>query len=209
MSDKLAESVEDDSSVTMLDVLQVESQLEEDAYAVLGASDDQNCTYSKVTSFSTLLSLSPFCSPSFQLTHLLLSDNCSQGYIRQALYACKTCCSNKVRAAVCLACSFHCHEGHELVELYTKRHFRCDCGNSKFDGKQCNLEKVTSLLRGAFCMFYIKLYSLDCLMLVVLFSLNLLPILRINIIRISMEFIVPVQDHILIRKVMRMICCSV
>lgn len=50
MSDKLAESVEDDSSVTMLDVLQVESQLEEDAYAVLGASDDQNCTYSKVAS---------------------------------------------------------------------------------------------------------------------------------------------------------------
>lgn len=48
MSDQLAESVEDDSSVTMLDVLQVENQLEEDAYAVLGASDDQNCTYSKV-----------------------------------------------------------------------------------------------------------------------------------------------------------------
>ncbi|XP_015191459.1 PREDICTED: putative E3 ubiquitin-protein ligase UBR7 isoform X2 [Polistes dominula] len=65
-----------------------------------------------------------------------------QGYIRQALYACKTCCSNKnVRAGVCLACSFHCHEGHELVELYTKRNFRCDCGNSKFGNKECNLEK--------------------------------------------------------------------
>jgi len=51
MSDQLAESVEDDSSVTMLDVLQVENQLEEDAYAVLGASDDQNCTYSKVAMF--------------------------------------------------------------------------------------------------------------------------------------------------------------
>ncbi|XP_020292145.1 putative E3 ubiquitin-protein ligase UBR7 [Pseudomyrmex gracilis] len=113
MSDKVTESVEDDNSVTMLDVLQVENQLEEDAYAVLGASDDQNCTYSK-------------------------------GYIRQALYACKTCCPNKVRAAVCLACSFHCHEGHELVELYTKRHFRCDCGNAKYDGKQCNLEKLKS-----------------------------------------------------------------
>ncbi|XP_011050924.1 PREDICTED: putative E3 ubiquitin-protein ligase UBR7 isoform X2 [Acromyrmex echinatior] len=115
MSDQLAESVEDDSSVTMLDVLQVENQLEEDAYAVLGASDDQNCTYSK-------------------------------GYIRQALYACKTCCLDKIRAAVCLACSFHCHEGHELVELYTKRHFRCDCGNTKFDGKQCNLEKLKSAI---------------------------------------------------------------
>lgn len=86
-----------------------------------------------------------------------------QGYIRQALYACKTCCSDKIRAAVCLACSFHCHEGHELVELYTKRHFRCDCGNSKFDGKQCNLEKVLNLLYIIFCLFYyIKLY---CVML--------------------------------------------
>lgn len=55
MSDKLAESVEDDNSVTMLDVLQVESQLEEDAYAVLGASDDQNCTYNKVTRLLTFL----------------------------------------------------------------------------------------------------------------------------------------------------------
>lgn len=55
MSDnKLTESIEDDNSVTMLDVLQVENQLEEDAYAVLGASDDQNCTYNKVgTFFST------------------------------------------------------------------------------------------------------------------------------------------------------------
>lgn len=36
------------------------------------------------------------------------------------------------RAGVCLACSLHCHENHELVELYTKRNFRCDCGNPKF-----------------------------------------------------------------------------
>lgn len=55
MSDKLVESTEDDNSVTMLDVLQVENQLEEDAYAVLGASDDQNCTYSKVVRQLTLL----------------------------------------------------------------------------------------------------------------------------------------------------------
>lgn len=44
------------------------------------------------------------------------------------------------RAGVCLACSYYCHEGHELIELYTKRHFRCDCGNGKFGEKDCNLE---------------------------------------------------------------------
>lgn len=60
MSDKVVESsTEDDNSVTMLDVLQVENQLEEDAYAVLGASDDQNCTYNKVV---------------YQLTHYLSFD---------------------------------------------------------------------------------------------------------------------------------------
>lgn len=48
MADKFVENSEEDNSVTMLDVLQEESQLEEDAYAVLGASDDRNCTYNKV-----------------------------------------------------------------------------------------------------------------------------------------------------------------
>lgn len=41
------------------------------------------------------------------------------------------------RAGVCLACSLKCHEDHELVELYTKRNFRCDCGNPKFRSHPC------------------------------------------------------------------------
>lgn len=101
-----------DKVVTMLDVLQEQQDFEEDANAVLGASDDKNCTYPK-------------------------------GYIkRQALYACLTCCTEaKVdptkRAGVCLACSLACHENHELIELYTKRNFRCDCGNPKFNSHPC------------------------------------------------------------------------
>ena len=31
----------------------------------------------------------------------------------------------------CLACMMHCHEGHEVYELYSKLDFRCDCGNSR------------------------------------------------------------------------------
>ncbi|KAJ8730487.1 hypothetical protein PYW08_001900 [Mythimna loreyi] len=101
-----------DKVVTMVDVLQEQQEFEEDANAVLGASDDKNCTYPK-------------------------------GYIkRQALYACLTCCTEaKVdpakRAGVCLACSLMCHENHELIELYTKRNFRCDCGNPKFNSHPC------------------------------------------------------------------------
>lgn len=68
----------------------------------------------------------------------------NKGYLkRQALYACHTCIPDSKldvskAAGVCLACSLHCHNGHDLVELYTKRNFRCDCGNSKFDSS-CTL----------------------------------------------------------------------
>lgn len=68
-----------------------------------------------------------------------------QGYVsRQALYACGTCTNetSMLPAGVCLACSLHCHEGHELYELYTKRLFRCDCGNEKFPGFVCTLNPV-------------------------------------------------------------------
>ena len=94
-------------TVTMLDVLQDEAELEEDAKAVLGGADEKNCTY------------------------------LGGGYMgRQPLYSCLTCVpppsppnvlsggNGRGGGGVCLACSYQCHEGHELVELYTKRNFR-------------------------------------------------------------------------------------
>ncbi|PWZ00218.1 hypothetical protein BCV70DRAFT_200367 [Testicularia cyperi] len=53
-------------------------------------------------------------------------DTCthSKGYIRQPIYACKTCGGG----GVCAGCSVSCHSEHELVELFNKRKFRCDCG---------------------------------------------------------------------------------
>ncbi|KAI4462679.1 e3 ubiquitin-protein ligase ubr7 [Holotrichia oblita] len=101
-------------TVTLTEVAQSQQNLYADAYAVLGASDDKNCTY-------------------------------SEGYLkRQALYACLTCIpegrtEESKRAGICLACTYHCHDGHDLVELYTKRNFRCDCGNNKFPDFKCNL----------------------------------------------------------------------
>ena len=96
---------EDEETITMLDVIEREDKLEEEASAVLGNSDEKNCTYPK-------------------------------GYIpRQALYSCATCSegSDDKVAAICLACSLECHDNHEVFELYTKRNYRCDCGNSKFN----------------------------------------------------------------------------
>lgn len=100
------------STITMLDVLEQEKELEDEYAAVLGASDEKSCTYAK-------------------------------GPIgRQALYSCLTCCPEAREdldkaAGVCLACSYRCHEHHELVELYTKRNFRCDCPTQRL-GK-CSL----------------------------------------------------------------------
>uniref|UniRef100_A0A182J055 Uncharacterized protein n=1 Tax=Anopheles atroparvus TaxID=41427 RepID=A0A182J055_ANOAO len=103
------------SYVTMEDVLKEQEELEETSQAVLGGSDEKNCTYSR-------------------------------GYVdRQALYACLTCvpearADESKRSGVCLACSLQCHDNHELLELYTKRNFRCDCGGKRMPDVKCKLE---------------------------------------------------------------------
>lgn len=103
------------SYVTMEDILKEQEELEETSQAVLGGSDEKNCTYSK-------------------------------GYVdRQALYACLTCVpearsDESKRSGVCLACSLQCHDNHELLELYTKRNFRCDCGGKRMPEVKCKLE---------------------------------------------------------------------
>jgi len=107
-----AADVEVEEGVTMVDVLHDEQALEDDANAVLGDVSDTACTY-------------------------------PLGYLpRQPVYACNTCSEpggGGRPAGICLACSYHCHEGHSLVELYTKRQFRCDCGSNKLKSS-CKLE---------------------------------------------------------------------
>ncbi|EDV23722.1 uncharacterized protein TRIADDRAFT_57203 [Trichoplax adhaerens] len=107
-----AEMSDDEGVISIREAIQAEEILEEETAAVLGDVDDNNCTYSK-------------------------------GYVkRQPLYACYTCTANKgILAGVCYACSIHCHDGHILYELYTKRNFRCDCGNDLFSSTQCTLDQ--------------------------------------------------------------------
>lgn len=105
----------EESYVTMIDILKEEEMLEEDAYAVLAGSDDQNCT--------------------FEQGYIN----------RQALYACKTCMTNNSEGDIfgyCLACSYECHADHEQFELYTKRSFRCDCGTKKMKNGKCTLNST-------------------------------------------------------------------
>ncbi|KAG8678634.1 hypothetical protein FRC08_017624, partial [Ceratobasidium sp. 394] len=46
------------------------------------------------------------------------------GPLRQPVYLCVTCGESR---GVCGACSIACHGHHEQIELFPKRHFRCDC----------------------------------------------------------------------------------
>ncbi|KAJ2479454.1 hypothetical protein IWW56_003075 [Coemansia sp. RSA 2131] len=100
-------------------------------------------------------------------------DECTfdQGYVHQPLYACLTCtrppekyCQDGILnnveqpsepAGMCYSCSIECHTGHHIVELFTKRHFRCDCGTQRLlpqasegsSGQCCQLKKLRTGLR--------------------------------------------------------------
>lgn len=72
-------------------------------------------------------------------------DKCTYdlGYIKQQVYICMTCTDNN--AGFCYSCSIACHSQHDVRELFSKRNFRCDCGNSKFPGKCCLKDKSDSI----------------------------------------------------------------
>ncbi|KAM3871375.1 putative E3 ubiquitin-protein ligase UBR7 [Diretmus argenteus] len=99
----------DDPTLSLGDIVADEEELRE-ALCVLAGSDPDHCSY-------------------------------SQGYVkRQAVFACSTCTPRGDEpAGLCLACANKCHDGHDIFELYTKRNFRCDCGNGKFGDFQCQL----------------------------------------------------------------------
>ncbi|KAF7195133.1 Protein mlo2 [Pseudocercospora fuligena] len=77
-------------------------------------------------------------------------DTCTKplGPLRQSVYACLTCTPPPASkhqqftpAGVCYSCSISCHGEHNLVELFSKRDFACDCGSTRFEtsGTPCNL----------------------------------------------------------------------
>ncbi|KAG6168709.1 hypothetical protein E4U51_002002 [Claviceps purpurea] len=62
------------------------------------------------------------------------------GSLRQNVFACLTCNPAPAGATerddwkpagVCYACSVQCHGEHELVEIFQKRNFTCDCGTTR------------------------------------------------------------------------------
>lgn len=62
--------------------------------------------------------------------------------LRQLVYACLTClkANNNQPVGVCYLCLIQCHGSHELVELFPKRSFVCDCGTTRIkNGHACEL----------------------------------------------------------------------
>ncbi|PHH90679.1 hypothetical protein CDD83_2973 [Cordyceps sp. RAO-2017] len=67
-------------------------------------------------------------------------DSCTKilGPLRQNIFACLTCNPPPSQAGdawtpagVCYACSVQCHGEHNLVEIFQKRNFTCDCGTTR------------------------------------------------------------------------------
>lgn len=62
--------------------------------------------------------------------------------LRQLVFACLTCLrqNNGADIGVCYLCLIQCHSTHELVELFSRRAFGCDCGTSRMHhGSSCVL----------------------------------------------------------------------
>ncbi|CAG8694736.1 uncharacterized protein OCT59_019415 [Rhizophagus irregularis] len=97
-------------TLTVKEILERQRLLEEEAGEILSGRFDE-CTYNK-------------------------------GYIRQPVYACKTCKPSEGYGpgGVCYSCSISCHSDHELVELFSKRNFKCDCGTTRLGEAACKLE---------------------------------------------------------------------
>lgn len=89
------------SSITAVDYIANHLQLEHEARELM-PYDPKDCTYEK-------------------------------GALRQPVFACLTCsrANENEPIGVCYSCSIQCHSSHDIVELFSKREFACDCGTTK------------------------------------------------------------------------------
>jgi E3 ubiquitin-protein ligase UBR7 len=101
MEDNNNNNMNNEPVITMLEILQQQKILEEEAEAQLEQywGEEDKCTF-------------------------------NEGYITQPIFSCNTCISKNKgnKFGFCFGCSMKCHIDHEIFELFEKRNFRCDCG---------------------------------------------------------------------------------
>lgn len=53
-----------------------------------------------------------------------------EGHVKQRVYSCLTCASTEAGeyVGVCYSCFISCHTTHDVIELFERRAFQCDCG---------------------------------------------------------------------------------
>lgn len=111
------------------------------ANAPLPSASDRGLTASDLIAHQSLLEQQAREAIPFSYTRA--SCTYEKGYIRQPLWACKTCAhlndEEDVPINVCAGCSIGCHADHELVELFAKRDARCDCGMMPSDQEEPHL----------------------------------------------------------------------
>lgn len=91
-----------EQSLTAIDYIRQQDRLEKEALELMPYEPNE-CTYNK-------------------------------GELRQPIFACLTCREangNNEGIGVCYSCSIQCHLTHNLVELFAKRNFVCDCGTTR------------------------------------------------------------------------------
>ncbi|KAF3760878.1 hypothetical protein M406DRAFT_228925, partial [Cryphonectria parasitica EP155] len=87
-------------------------------------------------------------------------EHCTKelGPLRQSVFSCLTCNPPPKNptdpynaAGICYACSVQCHGEHQLVEIFTKRNFTCDCGTKRLPSTSpctLRLNPLTNTLGG-------------------------------------------------------------
>lgn len=69
-----------------------------------------------------------------------------KGELRQPVFACLSCSrdNHNQPIGVCYSCSIQCHSSHEIVELFSKRDFVCDCGTTRMKNTKNGACKIRS-----------------------------------------------------------------
>ncbi|KAI0980688.1 hypothetical protein GJ496_001471 [Pomphorhynchus laevis] len=106
-----ADENDEDCVISLNDLVNENEMMELEEMTMRGQASEEECTYNK-------------------------------GYMnRQGIFSCKTCQDNGcLPAAICYGCSIQCHSDHDLYELWSKRNYRCDCGNERFPELTCQLK---------------------------------------------------------------------
>eukprot|EP00668_Euglena_longa_P046293 GGOE01061978.1.p1 GENE.GGOE01061978.1~~GGOE01061978.1.p1 ORF type:complete len:453 (-),score=88.06 GGOE01061978.1:385-1722(-) len=114
--------------------------VQDGAKVFLVAADPQHAsTVAGATDRAPRPSATPDVADALWVVHRNRIWSCSfpLGPVKQHLFRCLTCEHSNQPAAVCLGCMEVCHQGHQVEELYVKRHFQCDCGTERLRPTAC------------------------------------------------------------------------